>query len=168
MGRQSHRDATALAAQRDRDRQLAISDTSALCEYVAEMADAGQLERRRAGGVPVIPGGRLWLAVKLYLDHPDVFADARRGEYTSITAAARQAGVVKPRRRLTIGSDPKVWATALFHSVSRDELLAAAAVLNELEERRDDPDSQRARRQRDSQMAGKRIERVLAQRRRRR
>ena len=49
MGRQSDRDAAALAAQRERDRQLAIADVSALCEYVLEMADAGHLERRRAG-----------------------------------------------------------------------------------------------------------------------
>ena len=167
MGRQSDRDAAALAAQRERDRQLAISDTSALCDYVVEMADAGQLERRRAGGVPVVPGGRLWLAVKLHFDHPDVFADAQRGEYTSITAAARQAGVVKPRRRLSLGRDPATWARALFAAVSREEMHAAADVLNALEEQRDDPDSQRARRLRDDQLAGKRMERVLARRRRR-
>ena len=100
---QSDRDAKALAEQRERDRQFSIADTSALCNYVAQMADSGQLARRRAGGVPIVPGGRLWLAVKLYFDHPDVFADAQRGEYTSITAAARQAGAVTPRRRLTPG-----------------------------------------------------------------
>lgn len=167
MVRQSDRDAAALAAQRERDRQLAIAYTSDLCNYVVEMADAGRPARRRAGVVPIVPGGRLWLAVKLYFDHPDVFADARRGEYTSITAAARQAGVVRPRRRLTLGRDPGKWARSLFAAVSREEL-HAAAVLNDLEERRDDPDSRRARRLRDAELAGERIERIIAPRRKRR
>ncbi len=163
MAGQTDRDAKALAAQRERDRQLSIADVSALCEYVLEMADVGQLERRRAGGVPIVPGGRLWLAVKLYLDHRDVFDAARSGEFTSISAAGRAAGIAAamPRRRLTLGADPAKWARALFSAVSRDELHAAAAVLNQLDEVREEQRSVAIRRERDRQLGRSRISRII-------
>ena len=113
-------DAAALAAQRERDRQLAIRDTSDLCEYVVQMDAAGHLGRRRAGGVPIVPGGRLWLAVKMYFDHRPTFDAARSGEYESISAAGRSAGIAAamPRRRITLGPDPDKWARQLFHALS--------------------------------------------------
>ncbi len=147
---QTERDAAALAAQRERDRQLAIRDTSDLCEYVVQVDAAGQLERRRAGGVPIVPGGRLWLAVKLYFDHRPTFDAARAGEYESISAAGRSAGIAAamPRRRITLGLDPARWARQLFHALSRDELHAAAAVLTELDEARERKMSEAIRRDR--------------------
>ena len=147
---QSDRNAAALAAQRERDRQLAKQDVSDLCEYVVQMDAAGHLGRRRAGGVPIVPGGRLWLAVKLYFDHRDVFDAARSGEYESISAAGRSAGIAAamPRRRITLGPDPHKWARQLFHAVSRDELHAAAAVLTELDEARERKRSEAIRRDR--------------------
>ena len=159
---QSDRDAAALAAQRERDRQLAISDVSDLCEYVLQVDAAGHLGRRRAGGVPIVPGGRLWLAVKLYFDHRPIFDAARLGEYESISAAARDAGIAAamPRRRITLGPDPKKWATQLFQTVSREELHAATAVLTELDEAREEQRSAAIRRERDRRLGRGRLSRL--------
>ena len=159
---QSDRDAAALAAQRERDRQLAIRDVSELCDYVVQMDAAGHLGRRRAGGVPIVPGGRLWLAVKVYFDHRDVFDAARSGEYESISAAGRAAGIAAamPRRRITLGPDPDKWARQLFHAVSREELHAAAAVLTELDEARELQRSEAIRRERDKRIGRGRISRL--------
>ena len=164
MNGHQDRDAAALAAQRERERQAAIQDVANLCAYVVEMHDTGQLERGRAGGIPLVPGGQLWMLTRLYFDHPAIFDAARSGQYVSVSAAARAAGIASAmlRRRITLGRDPAKWARQLFDAVSREELHAAAVVLNQLEEARDDEESRSSRAKRVREVAQARFNRLVA------
>ena len=58
---------------------------------------------------------RDYLLNRLYNQHYDIFERWERGEYRSVQAAAREAGIelVKPRRTVTLGSDIDRLATTL-------------------------------------------------------
>ncbi len=133
-------DDRALEESREAERQASVEGAAETVEYVYQANAAGMLEgRSRLAGVPLVPGGRLWLAVKLLYDHPRTFEGLRAGRFESVSAAARAAGLsaAMPRRRLTLTQDPKLWARALFAAVSESELEEAARELQRLQTERE-------------------------------
>ena len=121
-----------LERQRAADRRAAIEDTVALAECVAAAIRRGDADARaRIGELPLVPGSRLWQTVRLAQDAPDTFARLLAGEFESVTAAARSAGMAPKKRRLTISANVEHWAGQLCGLLTDDELEKAAKVLNE-------------------------------------
>ena len=122
----------ALERQRAADRAAATADVVDLGEFVAAAICRGDVDARaRIGELPLVPGSRLWQTVRLAQDAPDSFARLLAGEFESVTAAARSAGMAPKKRRLTISANVERWAGQLCGLLTDDELEKAAKVLNE-------------------------------------
>ena len=136
----SKSDKAALDRQRAANRVAAIGEVVELAEFVMGARHQGTLSKTRIFGVPIVAGGRLWLAVKLALDHPDVFSACLRGEYESVSAAGRAAGLARamPRRRLELGKDLKRSARSLFDALDQTELLEFCKELAQLDSEREE------------------------------
>ena len=133
-------DKAALERQRERDRAQAVEDVRVLAAFVADAQRRGLIQgRTRLADDPVVPGGRLWLMIVLAEDHRAIFHSCLAGEYESVTAAGRDAGLARamPRRRVELGKDLKRTVRAIFSALDEDEWLAFATELAGLEEERE-------------------------------
>ena len=117
-------DKAALNRQREANRAAQVEDVVTLAEYVMGARHQDKLSRTRIFGVPVVPGGRLWQMIVLALDHDAVFRRCLAGEYESVTAAGRDAGLPRtlPRRRIELGRDSAKSARSIHAALDAGEL----------------------------------------------
>jgi hypothetical protein len=73
--------------------------------------------------------GASYLARRLQRDHPAIFARLEAGEFPSVRAAAREAGIVKDR--ITILTEPQAAATQIRRHFDPESLRELARLLSE-------------------------------------
>ena len=130
-------DKAALERQREANRAQAVEDVRQLAAFVGDARRRGWIAgRSRLSGAPIIPGGRLWIMVVLAEEHRAVFNSCLAGEYESVSAAGRDAGLARamPRRRVELGKDLKRAARSIYAALDREEWTAFATELVRLEE----------------------------------
>ena len=78
--------------------------------------------------------GADYLTARIARDRPDIWERMKNGEFTSVPAAAREAGItVKNPKRVILGNDVAVVASALTNHYTPDQLQALIDALTRAE-----------------------------------
>ena len=121
--------------------QLALGDDATARARVAVQAMPGRKSNRKGSNQRQGSTSADYLTSRIARDRPDVLERMRQGEFTSVAAAAREAGINVPKsKKVMVSGDKERLAKTIMNIFGPEEFRAFAEVVARLtmEEQADD------------------------------